>query len=83
MAHVETALVTHLMGLGIKHRRAVAFERWLDDTRPCGFCGDAVADLFERHHKRQVALRKLEEAEAEQMMLTYGTTDVDSIRKIG
>lgn len=81
MQHPETALVTILMGLGMRHRRAVSIERWLDDERPCGLSGDVLAGLFDGYHKSRRHDEELERATAEQLMLTYGTTDLDAVRE--
>lgn len=61
MNHAETALVTILMDLGMRNRRAVAFERWLDDQRPVGFSGDLLADMmlkFAEASFRELVLRQ-------------------------
>lgn len=45
----ETGLVRALMRSGLKHGRAVAFERWLDDARPCGVSGSFLHALMMVH----------------------------------
>jgi hypothetical protein len=59
----ETSLVSILCEMGIPHRRAVAFERHLDDCSPYGFSGDHLADIVLRYARRvgMCALRDFEE----------------------
>jgi hypothetical protein len=59
----ETSLVSILGEMGISHRRAVAFERHLDDCTPYGFSADLLADLILKFGRRVAfsALRDFEE----------------------
>lgn len=82
----ETALVTILMSVGITHRRAVAFERHLDDKAPYGFVGDTLADLFDQHAKAALLLHRDDPAGDVQLKLFVGSnlvdrTEGDAIRK--
>jgi hypothetical protein len=42
----ETPLVKALVTAGLRQRRAVSFERWLDDQRPCGISSCFLAALM-------------------------------------
>lgn len=82
----DTALVSILVGLGIKQRRAAAFERHLDDKAPYGFSGDLLADLFHKHVAKQQAIERLFSAEAVQGKLFENPIQLDvgtdrSVRK--
>lgn len=52
---IETALVTVLTSVGMKLRRAQAFERMLDDKSPYGISGDVLADLILKYAARDRA----------------------------
>jgi hypothetical protein len=51
----ETPLVEALMTAGLRHGRAVHFERWLNDANPCGVSGDFLAALMATYAANRTA----------------------------
>jgi hypothetical protein len=60
----ETPLVEALMTAGLRHGRAVHFERWLDDANPCGISGSFLAALFATYAANHTARHRPPESPA-------------------